>query len=387
MRYRWLVMPCSIFLPFTLSGCSSTPESIGTKAKLQYATAPAEVDDAAAAQSQWVGITEQIRGSGKKRARIKTSTVPKEMDFDEEVPGKIPDFPYRLEEITEKGYTAKKLYDRIASYSRTFAQKHRLAFHLNPNRTQVMTYALHQETGLNLGTIQIYFSAGPSVSVKNQSAWWFHLGTVALENGKKWVVDLSQTAPARAVPIEQWVSLWTGKTNCAEITHLDSQYFRYMQSGSHFPGIENGGTADCYYRILPMYYWTPKSIVEWDQGRSVARTSFNSKEVLRSCIDGTRLLGDTPQSSQKKSQACQTFLANLQPVAPSLAPPAPPPVAKPKPSPTPTTPIARPALPRSSPKSPPSRPTDDFETDDTSIDSPNENAPAASSEGDEDIEL
>lgn len=382
MHYRWLVMPCFYLLPFALTSCSSAPENTGPKAKLQYATTTPEVDDASAAQSQWVGITEQIRGTRKNRKRIKTASAPKEMDFDEEVPGKISDFPYRLEEITTKGYTAKKLYDRIAAYNRTFAQQHRLAFHLNPNRTQVMTYALHQETGLNLGILQIYFSAGPNVAVKNQSAWWFHLGTVALENGKKWVVDLSQRAPARAIPIEQWVSMWTGKTNCAEVTHQDSQYFPYMRNGSHFPGLENGGSADCYYRILPMYYWTPKSIVEWDLGRVTARTRFNAKEVQRSCVDGTKFLGDLPQSTQKKAQACQAFFSGLTPTAEAPvsepAPQAPAPVAPiAKPSPAAPKPVARPSPSR--PTAPP-QPADDFESED-------ENAPAETSEGDEDIEL
>lgn len=180
------------------------------------------------------------------------------------------------------------------------------------NRALVWAYDIKRKHGVNSAKIFLFYTK--KSGEVGRKTWWYHVAPVVNENNELWVVDKGFSgfikAPLRPT---EWLSRFTGSTNCKEIQLGEDDLINRMFTPQTFPEVTSYGSYDCYYRVMPEGYWTPasvaKNMLKRDQnGRSVSfeQNEINESELMVACEEAsTSKVGRVFTSAKEK---CKEYL-------------------------------------------------------------------------------
>lgn len=232
----------------------------------------------------------------------------------EPIPGYLEDFQYQLTDIGTRGAEdAFHALDRDTKMTSICA-----------NRANLWSFQLDhdsmKETGKRLqsGKIFILFTEAVQDPVFNtdDKLWWFHVAPVVLADGQYKVLDGGFPGGIRGpVSVESWNSYFAKGNRCVELKGSDTDLIEAMRLERALPQTR----GVCYYRITPMYYLTPLSIIWHDidsyKPKSPANefvnleTPFKPDHWLKGDLVGSCEQGHTRGFSlRSKKKWCEKFL-------------------------------------------------------------------------------
>lgn len=235
---------------------------------------------------------------------------------DEVIPGYLPDFQYQLTDVGARG--AIEAFQKLNRNTEMTS--------ICANRANLWSYEMDRrsmkETGQRLqsGKIFVFFTEATQDPVYNteDKLWWYHVAPVVLADGQIRVIDGAFPRSIRGpVSIEQWNANFANGHKCYELKgDADADMIaeiRFQQALTQKKGT-------CYYRITPMYYLSPLSIVWHDVDSKKSpeesptpgintKTPFNATRWIKADLVGSCQQGqDRGFSLRSKKKWCEKFL-------------------------------------------------------------------------------
>lgn len=180
------------------------------------------------------------------------------------------------------------------------------------NRAHVWTYQLEKKHNIKVGKIFVFFTGRTGMA--RTEDWWYHVAPVVSSGGKLYVLDagLPGFINGSQSP-ERWFKKVVGYSDCRELTANDEALVSNMFWSSRMPRQSTAGVSNCYYRVTPAPYWTPKTVAlnllgrdEFGTPISFERNEFNEYELLSACKEAvSRGLEPGPDRREK---LCRRFL-------------------------------------------------------------------------------
>ncbi|MEI8348460.1 MAG: protein-glutamine glutaminase family protein [Pseudomonadota bacterium] len=138
----------------------------------------------------------------------------------------------------------------------------------------------------NVRAYKLFLLYGAKYGSVNQDQWKYHVTPMVFVNGVPMVYDvLFMTRP---LPIDTWKNEFiSGHEDCA-----------YLNKGQHwkannkFNRLLSHGKEFCWYRVMPMYYFQPPAIKQYDDAASNPKKSFRMDDFLPYQLDLARTAFD-----------------------------------------------------------------------------------------------
>lgn len=223
----------------------------------------------------------------------------------------LKEFNMEIPDIAERGLTKEHLYeDQKMWLVRTKDS-------ICSNRAHVWAYNFLKTFDLNTPKMFLFYT--PKTGDVGPVTWWYHVTPLVNENGKLWAMDAGYPHRIHGpMPHLDWLKEWNGKKSvCKEILPGEDDLVELMFKGRAFPEDTKYGHYNCYYKIVPPGYWTPRHLAQHllgkDQfGKPVQfdRDEFNENEVVQACLE----TATTPIGwfFETKLGACRYFVSRGQ---------------------------------------------------------------------------
>jgi hypothetical protein len=179
------------------------------------------------------------------------------------------------------------------------------------NRAHLWTHQLKKRNVI-AGKIFVFYT--DRTGMARDEDWWYHVAPVVNSRGQLYVLDAGFPGIIdSALRPERWFRKIVNHRNCRELTTADADLIPHMFTMSRMPKQSLAGVSDCYYRITPAAYWTPRTVALNMLGRDETgtpvdfeRTDFVPDELMSACLESvSRGLEPGPESRRR---VCQRFL-------------------------------------------------------------------------------
>lgn len=197
----------------------------------------------------------------------------------------IPDFNWKMTEITSAGYTKEALFTKM---NRNIMK---LGSSICSNRALVWTHDFKRFQNIDAGKIFMFYTK--KTGEIGSKTWWYHVAPVVNEKGSIFVLDAGFPGGVKGpLAPQDWLKKFAGSTNCKEIKASETDLLDRMFRGYVYPETTSYGTYDCYYKYAPAGYWTPASVAksllgkdENDRPVSYVRDEVDEYELMTACVE------------------------------------------------------------------------------------------------------
>ena len=219
----------------------------------------------------------------------------------------LKDFNYPLSDISKIGISKERLFEEM---------KFRLVRphdSICSNRAHVWAYDFKKSFNVESAKIFLFYTA--KTGRQENVNWWYHVTPVINEKGRLWAMDAGDSGRITTPLLySDWLKKWNGKKSvCREIKSTEDDLVELIFNASAFPEVTRYGRYDCYYKIVPAGFWTPRQLASHLLGKdskgrpvNINRDEFREEEVIKACLEtATNPIG---WFFETKLAACRYFV-------------------------------------------------------------------------------
>ena len=198
----------------------------------------------------------------------------------------LPDYLWNLTDVTSKKLSKEKTFKLL---DRSFIKIHDS---ICSNRALMWSHDLKNQYQIDSGKIFLFFTKPEKETLKT---WWYHVAPVITENGKMWVIDPGFRGFIDGpLTTRDWLKKLAKSENCKEIKSHETELIELIFTSHTFPKETAYGQYDCYYKVTPHTFWTPKIVAENLLGKDrsgrpvrVDREIIVQDELYQACMEAT----------------------------------------------------------------------------------------------------
>lgn len=223
----------------------------------------------------------------------------------------LKDYNWNLTDVARLGLKKETLFSKM---DRSFIKGGSIC----SNRAHMWAHDFKAKLNIDSGKIFLFYTKKKKTSISERT-WWYHVAPVINENSSIIVMDAGFSGSLKGpVSVTEWLKYFTSSTNCKEIASSETDLIELIFKGQPFPESTRYGQFDCYYKITPHTFWTPRVVAANILGRDedgrpirIERDYIEPSELYQSCLEATT--SKLEYALGKNREECKAY-ANFWPL-------------------------------------------------------------------------